>query len=88
MKKKMSNRTKTYLLILVPALILFILFNTWPMINGLIYSFTNYKGYGKFDWVGLRNYTDLFQDGRVLKSCCLPLNMRSAERFLSIFFPC
>ncbi len=64
----MSNRTKTYLLILVPALILFILFNTWPMINGLIYSFTNYKGYGKFDWVGLRNYTDLFQDGRVLKS--------------------
>ncbi|HAM31007.1 MAG TPA: sugar ABC transporter permease, partial [Erysipelotrichaceae bacterium] len=68
MKKKMSNRTKTYLLILVPALILFILFNTWPMINGLIYSFTNYKGYGKFDWVGLRNYTDLFQDGRVLKS--------------------
>lgn len=68
MKKKMSNRTKTYLLILIPALILFILFNTWPMINGLIYSFTNYKGYGKFDWVGLRNYTDLFQDGRVLKS--------------------
>lgn len=64
----MSNRTKTYLLILIPALILFILFNTWPMINGLIYSFTNYKGYGKFDWVGLRNYTDLFQDGRVLKS--------------------
>ncbi len=64
----MSNRTKTYLLILVPALILFILFNTWPMINGLIYSFTNYKGYGKFDWVGLRTYTDLFQDGRVLKS--------------------
>lgn len=64
----MSNRTKTYLLILIPALILFILFNTWPMINGLIYSFTNYKGYGKFDWVGLRNYTDLFQDGRVLKN--------------------
>ena len=68
MKKKMSNRTKTYLFILVPALILFVMFNTWPMINGLIYSFTNYKGYGKFDWVGLRNYADLFQDGRVLKS--------------------
>ena len=27
--------------------------------------FTNFKGFGTFDWVGLRNYIDLFQDSRV-----------------------
>lgn len=30
-----------------------------------MYSFTNYKGFGTFEWVGLRNYIDLFQDVRV-----------------------
>ena len=38
------------------------------MIKGVIYSFTNYKGYGAYDWVGIRNYVDLFQDVRVGKS--------------------
>ncbi len=35
-------------------------FNTLPLIKGFIYSFTNFKGYGSYDWVGLRNYIDLF----------------------------
>lgn len=38
------------------------------MIQGFIYSFTNYKGYGSYDWVGLRNYMDLFTDERVWHS--------------------
>lgn len=46
----------------------FFLFNTLPLIQGVIYSFTNFKGYGDFDWVGLRNYMDLFTDARVGKS--------------------
>ena len=39
-----------------------------PMIKGVIYSFTNYKGYGSYDVVGWRNYVDLFTDARVGKS--------------------
>jgi raffinose/stachyose/melibiose transport system permease protein len=39
-----------------------------PLIKGAIYSFTNFRGYGDFDWVGLRNYADLFTDSRVGKS--------------------
>ena len=31
----------------------------------MIYSFTNFKGYGSYDWVGLQNYKDLFTDSRV-----------------------
>ena len=34
----------------------------------MIYSFTNYKGYGSYDVVGWRNYVDLFTDARVGKS--------------------
>lgn len=66
--KKMNNRKRTFLLITIPILALFFCFNTLPLIKGVIYSFTNFKGYGSFDWVGIRNYVDLFQDSRVGKS--------------------
>ncbi len=63
-----QDRKRTFLLITIPVVILFFLFNTLPLIQGFIYSFTNFKGYGSYDWVGLRNYRDLFTDARVGKS--------------------
>ncbi len=66
--KKMNDRERTFLLMTIPILILFFLFNTLPLIKGAIYSFTNFKGYGSYDWVGICNYVDLFQDGRVGRS--------------------
>ena len=66
--RKMNNRKLSFLLITIPILALFFCFNTLPLIKGVIYSFTNYKGYGAYDWVGIRNYVDLFQDVRVGKS--------------------
>ena len=68
MKKKMSNRDKTFWAVIIPVVVLFFAFNTLPMIKGVIYSFTNYKGYGTYDYVGFRNYADLFTDSRVGKS--------------------
>ena len=68
MKKKMNDRERTFLLITIPVLALFFCFNTLPLIKGFIYSFTNFKGYGSYDYVGLRNYKDLFTDLRVGKS--------------------
>ncbi|MGN0154210.1 MAG: carbohydrate ABC transporter permease [Lachnospiraceae bacterium] len=67
-ESKWTNSEKTYLFITIPIVALFFLFNTLPLIQGVIYSFTNFKGYGDFDWVGLRNYADLFTDARVGKS--------------------
>lgn len=64
----MNGRKRTFLLITIPILALFFCFNTLPLIKGVIYSFTNFRGYGEFDWVGIRNYTDLFTDARVGKS--------------------
>lgn len=68
MNKGMENRNRTFMLITIPILALFIAFNTVPLIRGFIYSFTNFKGYGSFDWVGIRNYKDLFTDARVGRS--------------------
>ena len=64
-KKQMNGRERTFLLITIPIVALFFCFNTLPLIKGVIYSFTNFRGYGSFDWVGLRNYIDLFTDIRV-----------------------
>lgn len=67
MKSRLS-RNQTFMLIAIPALLLFFCFNTLPLIKGFLYSFTNFKGFGSYDNVGLRNYIDLFQDSRVGKS--------------------
>lgn len=53
---------------LIPVLVLFFLFNTLPLLKGFYYGLTNYKGYGDFDMVGLRNFKDLLTDLRVGKS--------------------
>lgn len=68
MKSKMTTREKTFWAITVPVVLLFFTFNTLPMLKGFMYSFTNYRGYGDYDWVGFRNYKDLFTDLRVGKS--------------------
>ena len=60
-----SDRSRTFLAILIPVLILFCAFNTVPLLTGFFYSFTDSKGYGSFEIVGLQNYIDLFQDARV-----------------------
>ena len=67
MKKKhtLGNRQGTFLAITIPVLLLFFCFNTLPLLKGFFYSFTNFKGYGSYDMVGLRNYIDLFSDSRV-----------------------
>ena len=67
-KGKTNDRERTFLLITIPVLVLFFCFNTLPLIKGFIYSFTNFRGYGTYDFVGLRNYKDLFTDARVGRS--------------------
>lgn len=68
-KGSMENgRRKTFLAITIPIVALFFVFNTLPLINGIVYSFSNFKGYGSFDWVGFRNYKDLIGDTRIWNS--------------------
>lgn len=63
-----GQNDKIFLGILIPILILFFCFNTFPLIKGFYYGLTNFKGYGDYDFVGLRNFVQIFQDERVGKS--------------------
>lgn len=62
----MKHRERIYLLIIIPAVILFFVFHTYPALQGLFYSFTNWKGYGDWDFIGLKNYLNVFKDTRAL----------------------
>ncbi len=58
----------TYYWMVWPAVIAFAAFHTLPVVVGIFFSFTNYAGYGAWNFVGLSNYVNLFQDDRVLQA--------------------
>jgi raffinose/stachyose/melibiose transport system permease protein len=51
-----------------PAVIAFAAFHTLPVVIGIFFSFTNYAGYGDWNFIGLSNYVNLFKDSRVLQA--------------------
>lgn len=48
--------------IIIPMLVLFFTFHTFSFLKGIFYSFTDWKGYGTWDFVGLTNYLKLWGD--------------------------
>ncbi|NQX12961.1 sugar ABC transporter permease [Microbacteriaceae bacterium VKM Ac-2855] len=68
-RRTLVGRTpKTFYWMAVPAIALFFLLHTIPVLTGIFFSFTNYAGYGAWDLTGLNNYIALFQDDRVWKA--------------------
>lgn len=63
-RRRLADRTFYWMV--WPAVILFALFHTVPVLIGVFFSFTNYAGYGNWRFVGLENYFNLFQDDRAL----------------------
>jgi raffinose/stachyose/melibiose transport system permease protein len=58
-----SSELRTCLLFLPPALLLFTLFVTWPVVEAAYYSFFNWNGYGSpSKWVGLDNFIRVWND--------------------------
>ncbi len=55
-----------YLLMVLPGVALFFFFHTYPVLQGIFYSFTDFRGWGDYEFVGLRNYINVFRDSRVL----------------------
>jgi raffinose/stachyose/melibiose transport system permease protein len=64
-EKMKKSFNKVYLSITIPALIIFFVLHTYPLLQGVFYSFTDWKGYGNFEFVGLKNYLNVFKDNRV-----------------------
>ena len=48
-----------------PMAVLFFALHTWPFLMGVFYSFTDWKGYGNWKFVGLGNYLQLFKDPNI-----------------------
>lgn len=55
-------------LFVLPAVALIFMFVIYPFLCSLYYSFTNWDGISKADFIGLQNYRDLFQDGVFLQA--------------------
>lgn len=66
-KKKKENLS--LLLFVAPAFIVYAVFKLYPAISGILYSMTNWNGMNKnYDFVGLSNFTEIFQDANFWKS--------------------
>src|SRR6516165_12636575 len=58
-----SNQARTCILFLPPALLLFTLFVTWPVVEAACYSFFNWNGYGApSKWIALENFLRVWND--------------------------
>src|SRR6516165_1171492 len=58
-----SSQFRTCLLFLPPALLIFTLFVTWPVVEAAYYSFFNWNGYGApSKWIGLENFLRVLSD--------------------------
>lgn len=70
MKKKHSYMKKkhSYLIIVLPMLVLFFTFHTFSFLKGIFYSFTNWRGYGEWEFIGLTNYLKLWGDSSIAEA--------------------
>lgn len=68
MIKNVSYKTQRKLIItlflLIPLTLLFV-FTYLPAINMIAYSFTDWKGYGAKNFVGMQNYINIFSDPEI-----------------------
>lgn len=67
-KERRRRVPATFYWMTLPGFALFFLLHTIPVLQGLFYSFTDYAGYGVWEWVGLKNYRNLLDDDRVTNS--------------------
>ncbi|EOT49559.1 MULTISPECIES: carbohydrate ABC transporter permease [Enterococcus] len=59
---------KAFYWMTLPLVAVFFLFHTIPFLQGIFYSFTNWRGYGEWDFVGIRNYLHMFKDPDIAQS--------------------
>lgn len=62
---KRNQRRLTPPLLIAPALIMFLIFVIWPVIESLWLSLHDWDGIGESRFVGLANYVELFRDDPV-----------------------
>ncbi|WP_307859602.1 MULTISPECIES: sugar ABC transporter permease [Cellulomonas] len=63
-----SRVPRAFWWMVLPAVAIFFVFHTLPVLQGIFFSFTDYAGYGTWQFVGLRNYLNLFGNDRIAHS--------------------
>lgn len=59
----------THFIFTLPALILYTIFFTYPMLSGLYYSLTDWNGFSRnYNFVGIANFIKIFKDSRIKNS--------------------
>lgn len=66
--KERRRRGLVAAVFLLPAIVLFCVFFVGPAGLGVFYSFTDYRGYGDAEFVGVENYAKLFGDSEFYSS--------------------
>lgn len=66
--KRANKIHPAFYAMVIPVAILFFIFHTIPFLQGIFYSFTDWRGYGEWQFVGLKNYLHMFQDTDILNS--------------------
>lgn len=61
-RRRLHNYQLSPLLMTAGVIVLFAMFFLWPGVLGLAYGFTDYRGYGDAEFVGLANYSALLRD--------------------------
>lgn len=61
-EKKKRNVNKMGYLFVAPFVITFLIFNVYPVVRTFYLSFTDYKGFGEINLLGISNYLRVFQD--------------------------
>lgn len=78
---KRDYRQKWAFLFCLPNILFFLVFFVAPAVVGIWYSFTNYNGLKKMDFVGIQNYMTLFQDAEFYKV------LFNTAKFVLVFVP-
>ena len=66
--KKNLKREFPYLLFILPAFLGYTTFTIVPLLNSFKYAFTNWDGFNKAEFVGLKNFFDLFGDAPMMRA--------------------
>jgi raffinose/stachyose/melibiose transport system permease protein len=54
---------KGVVVFLVPAIALYVVFFVYPLLKTVVFSFTNWDGFSRHDFIGLGNYITILKDG-------------------------
>jgi ABC-type sugar transport system permease subunit len=84
-REKEVGRTNPFgYLFIAPALIIYLVFNMWPMIRGFLMAFTDYRFIAestRWDFIGLANFAEIFTDDQFLTGLGISL------KYLLMYFP-